>query len=60
MEETRSGARRQVSTVLDEEDIIELERIARQRRASVAQVIREMVAEGIERTRKSESLAAAV
>ncbi len=60
MEDTRSGARRQVSTVLDEEDISELERMARQRRASVAQVIREMVAEGIERAQRAERMAAAV
>jgi ribbon-helix-helix CopG family protein len=49
MEEPRTPARRQFSIVLDEEDLAEVERIARDRRGSIAQVIREFVVAGIKR-----------
>lgn len=58
MEDSRAGGRKQTSILVDEEDYAELERMARLRRSSVSQVIREFVAEGIER-QKARDLAAA-
>jgi lauroyl/myristoyl acyltransferase len=55
VEDTRTAVRRQISTVLDEEDIAELEKIARQKRSSLAQVIREFVVAGIERERRAQA-----
>lgn len=52
MEEPRASGRRQFSIVLDEEDLSEVEAIARERRASIAQVIREFVVAGIKRNRQ--------
>lgn len=49
MEETRASGRSQFSIKLDDEDRVELERIARRKRSSLAQVIREFIVEGIER-----------
>lgn len=61
MEESRvSGRRQQVSTVMDDGDIVDLERIARQKRSSLAQVCREFIAEGIERHKAAERAATAV
>lgn len=55
-----SGRRQQVSTVMDDGDIVDLERIARQKRSSLAQVCREFIAEGIERHKAAERAATAV
>lgn len=55
MEEYRSSGRSQFSIKLDDEDKTELERIARQKRSSIAQVIREFVVAGIERNRRLEA-----
>lgn len=60
MEETRGAARPQFSIKLDDEDLSEVDRIARERRSSRAQVIREFVVEGIARQRRRELSEAAV
>lgn len=60
MEESRGTGRSQFSIKLDDEDRIELERIARQKRSSLAQVIREFVVAGIERNRRLEAVEMAV
>ncbi len=44
--------RRQFTMVLDEEDLTELEEIAKERRASLAQVVREFIVAGIKRQRQ--------
>ena len=60
MEDTRGAGRPQFSIKLDDEDLSEVDRIARERRASRAQVIREFVVEGIARHRKRELAEATV
>lgn len=52
MEESRAPGRSQFSIKLDDEDREQLERIARAKRSSLAQVIREFVVAGIERERR--------
>lgn len=47
MEGMQPSGRRQLSIVMDEADLAEVDRIARERRASLAQVIREFVVAGI-------------
>lgn len=61
MEEARSSARRNpVTTYVDDEDLAELERIARLKRAGVSQVAREFIGAGIERERRLQALDVAV
>lgn len=60
MEEVRGSGRKQISILLDEPDYEDLERIAKRRRSTVSQVIREFIAEGIERTAQPERMPAAV
>ena len=59
MEEVRGSIKPRFSISLDDADLAEVERIARKRRSTVSQVCREFIAEGIERTQRAESLAAA-
>lgn len=49
MQESPTASRRQFSVAIDEADFAELGRIARDRRASIAQVVREFVVAGIKR-----------
>lgn len=58
MEEARGSGRSQFSIKLDDEDRFELEKIARAKRSSLAQVIREFVVAGIERERRQQALEA--
>lgn len=60
MEEVRGNGRKQTSILIDDSDYEELERIARTKRSTVSQVCREFIAEGIDRKRQLERLAAAV
>lgn len=60
MEDTRGPIRPRFSISLDDEDLAEVERIAKKKRSSLAQVCREFIAEGIERAQKAERVAAAV
>lgn len=61
MEEVRTVERKQpVTTGLDDEDFAALERIARQKRASLSQVAREFIVAGIERERRLQALDVAV
>ena len=52
MEEGRSPGKKQTSILLDDEDFVELERIARAKRSTISQVIREFTVAGIERERR--------
>lgn len=57
MEEARTPERkRPVITGLDDEDYADLERIARQKRASLSQIAREFIVAGIERERRLQAL----
>jgi len=58
VEEARPSGKKQTSILVDDEDYAELERIARTRRSTVSQVVREFVAEGLDR-QKARDLAAA-
>ena len=49
MEEGQAGAPKQFSILMDAEDYAEVERIARAKRSTVSQVIREFTVAGIER-----------
>lgn len=60
MEEGKAGGRRQFSILLDEEDFADVERIARSKRSSIGQVVREFIVEGIERRQRPERAAEAV
>lgn len=55
MEEVRPTGKRQLSILLDEEDMTEIERIARARRSNISQVVREFVVIGIERDRQRQA-----
>lgn len=58
MEEARGQIKPRFSISLDDADLAEVERIARKKRSSLAQVCREFIAEGIERAQRAEQLAA--
>lgn len=56
MEESRTGGRSQLSIKIDDEDRVELDRIARAKRSTLGQVIREFIVAGIERERRVQAL----
>lgn len=56
MEESRSPGRKQASVWIDDEDYGELERIAKSKRSTVSQVLREYMAVGIERERRLQAV----
>lgn len=60
MEEPEGSVRRQLSIVIYQEDYAALDQLARSKRSSIAQVVREFIVEGIERRQRPERAAEAV
>jgi hypothetical protein len=55
-EESRPSGRSQLSIKIDDEDRVELDRIARAKRSTLGQVIREFIVAGIERERRLQAV----
>lgn len=59
MDEPEGSVRRHLSIVIYQEDFADVERIARSKRSSIAQVVREFIVEGIARRQRPERAAEA-
>ena len=56
MEEGRTSSKKATSILLDDEDYAEVERIARERRSNISQVVREFVVAGIKREQRLQAV----